>query len=134
MLTQYKGGPVYGGTFPALLWKAFTQAALEGTPKRNWGPPAAGLRRRDHDRSRDGQTRRSELPARASGRDGVREDAERDVRCTGTVIPTPEVTSDTAHQAQLTIDRAGLLPHDHPGRAAGRRARRPRVRTDARAG
>ena len=30
--------------------------------------------------------------------------------CTGTVIPTPEVTSDTAHQAQLTLDRAGLLP------------------------
>jgi beta-lactam-binding protein with PASTA domain len=31
-------------------------------------------------------------------------------RCTGTVIPTPEVTSATAHQAQLTLDRAGLLP------------------------
>jgi serine/threonine-protein kinase len=31
-------------------------------------------------------------------------------RCTGTVIPTPEVTSDTPRQAQLTLDRAGLLP------------------------
>ena len=31
-------------------------------------------------------------------------------RCAGTVIPTPEVTSETAHQAQLTLDRAGLLP------------------------
>ena len=40
MLRQYHGGPVFGGTYPALLWKAFTQAALEGTPKRNWGPPA----------------------------------------------------------------------------------------------
>jgi beta-lactam-binding protein with PASTA domain len=30
--------------------------------------------------------------------------------CTGTVIPTPEVTSSTASQAQRTLDRAGLLP------------------------
>ncbi len=30
--------------------------------------------------------------------------------CTGTVIPTPEVTSTSEHQAQLTLDRAGLLP------------------------
>ena len=30
MLTQFHGQPVFGGTYPALLWKAFTQAALDG--------------------------------------------------------------------------------------------------------
>jgi membrane peptidoglycan carboxypeptidase len=29
MLTEYRGGPVTGGTFPALIWKSFMQAALE---------------------------------------------------------------------------------------------------------
>ena len=28
MLTEYHGGPVAGGTFPALIWKAFMQSAL----------------------------------------------------------------------------------------------------------
>jgi len=28
MLTEYNGGPVAGGTFPALIWKAFMQRAL----------------------------------------------------------------------------------------------------------
>jgi len=32
MLTQYHGTPVAGGTFPALIWRAFMQAALAGTP------------------------------------------------------------------------------------------------------
>ncbi|HET8528652.1 MAG TPA: PBP1A family penicillin-binding protein, partial [Gaiellaceae bacterium] len=29
MLTEYHGGPVAGGTFPALIWKSFMQAALK---------------------------------------------------------------------------------------------------------
>jgi len=32
MLTQYHGTAVAGGTFPALIWRAFMQAALSGTP------------------------------------------------------------------------------------------------------
>ena len=28
MLTEYQGGPVAGGTFPALIWKSFMQSAL----------------------------------------------------------------------------------------------------------
>jgi len=32
MLSQYHGTPVAGGTFPALIWRAFMQAALAGTP------------------------------------------------------------------------------------------------------
>ena len=44
--------------------------------------------------------------------------------CTGTVIPTPEVTSSTAQQAQLTLDRAGLLPETR-ARPCRRPASRP---------
>jgi len=29
MLTEYRGGPVTGGTFPALIWKSFMQGALK---------------------------------------------------------------------------------------------------------
>jgi penicillin-binding protein 1A len=32
MLSQYNGQAVAGGTFPALIWQAFMQAALAGTP------------------------------------------------------------------------------------------------------
>jgi penicillin-binding protein 1A len=32
MLTEYHGTAVAGGTFPALIWRAFMQAALAGTP------------------------------------------------------------------------------------------------------
>src|SRR4029078_6106077 len=31
MLTEYHGEPVAGGTFPAEIWRAFSQAALAGT-------------------------------------------------------------------------------------------------------
>ena len=32
MLTEYHGGPVAGGTFPADIWRTFTRAALAKTP------------------------------------------------------------------------------------------------------
>jgi penicillin-binding protein 1A len=32
MLTEYHGQPVAGGTFPAEIWRSFTQLALAGTP------------------------------------------------------------------------------------------------------
>ncbi|WP_235947350.1 transglycosylase domain-containing protein [Candidatus Frankia alpina] len=44
---QLKGIPgaadgVYGGTFPAKVWKAFMDAALQGVPKSKFDPPAFG--------------------------------------------------------------------------------------------
>jgi membrane peptidoglycan carboxypeptidase len=39
MYTHFFGGPVYGGTFPAIIFHDFMQAALEGEPIR--GFPAA---------------------------------------------------------------------------------------------
>jgi len=41
MLTEFHGGPVAGGTFPALIWKAFMQSALKeiGAQPRGFTPP-----------------------------------------------------------------------------------------------
>ena len=41
MVKQFHNGPVFGGTFPALLWRAFTQPALAGTKVHDWPAPAA---------------------------------------------------------------------------------------------
>jgi penicillin-binding protein 1A len=110
MLRQYLGGPVFGGTFPALLWRAFTQPALSGTKVHDWPAPtpvagaevlidpATGKRAGPNcPRARALVMAYAKMPSETS-------------RCTGTVIPTPEVTSDTPRQAQLILDRAGLLP------------------------
>jgi penicillin-binding protein 1A len=41
MLTEFHGGPVAGGTFPALIWKAFMESALKeiGAQPRGFSPP-----------------------------------------------------------------------------------------------
>jgi penicillin-binding protein 1A len=38
MLTQYHGDPVAGGTFPAEIWRTFTQLALADTPPEQFPP------------------------------------------------------------------------------------------------
>jgi penicillin-binding protein 1A len=38
MTSQYQGGPVAGGTFPALIWKNFMQRALAGQPAAPFDP------------------------------------------------------------------------------------------------
>jgi penicillin-binding protein 1A len=42
MLTEYHGKPVAGGTFPALIWKEFTEKALAGEPPASF-PSAPSL-------------------------------------------------------------------------------------------
>ena len=110
MVKQFRDGPVFGGTFPALLWRAFTQPALAGTRIHDWPAPTqvAGAEVRidpatgelagpNCPRARSVVMAYAKMPARTS-------------HCTGTVIPTPEVTNSSKRQAQLTLDRAGLLP------------------------
>ncbi len=110
MLSQFHGEPVFGGTYPALLWKTFTQAALNGSKVRNWPGPttisgeevmidtATGKRAGPNcPRARALVMAYAKIPTQFSS-------------CAGTVIPTPEVTDLNARQAQLDLDRAGLLP------------------------
>jgi penicillin-binding protein 1A len=57
MLTEFNGDPVAGGTFPALIWKTFTEIALRymnepplGFPSPEWEPatPVSVVYRNDH--------------------------------------------------------------------------------------
>ena len=110
MLTQYHGGPVFGGTYPALLWQAFTIPALAGKKVLDWAnpDPIAGSEVRI-----DPATGRLAGPNCSRARTLVLAYAKQPKlfsSCTGTVIPTPEVTSTTAREAKITLDRAGLLP------------------------
>jgi membrane peptidoglycan carboxypeptidase len=42
MLTEYHGQPVVGGTFPAEIWRVFTQLALAGTPPESFPASSYG--------------------------------------------------------------------------------------------
>jgi membrane carboxypeptidase/penicillin-binding protein len=42
MMTEFHGHPVAGGTFPALIWKAFMTKALEKRPPETFTPPNYG--------------------------------------------------------------------------------------------
>ena len=111
MVKQFHGGPVFGGTYPALLWRAFTQPALAGTKVHDWAAPGRGRGRRGAHRSRDRPARRAQLPARALGRDGLLQDADDDVALHRHGDPDARGDERTSeHQAQVTLDRAGLLP------------------------
>ena len=39
MFTQYNGGPVFGGTIPALIWQEFMSQGLRGDAREDWAPP-----------------------------------------------------------------------------------------------
>ena len=39
MRTQYAGSPVFGGTFPALIWNQYMTNAMRGLPRDDWAPP-----------------------------------------------------------------------------------------------
>jgi hypothetical protein len=39
MRTQYNGSPVYGGTFPALIWSDFMRNAMRGQDREDWETP-----------------------------------------------------------------------------------------------
>jgi beta-lactam-binding protein with PASTA domain len=110
MLRQYKNGPVFGGTFPALLWRAFTQPALAGTKVHDWPSPLPVSGAEVRIDPATGQLAGPNCPRARSVVMAFAKMPRTTSHFTGTVIPTPEVTSNTAHQAQLTLDRAGLLP------------------------
>jgi penicillin-binding protein 1A len=42
MTTQFHGGPVAGGTYPALIWKAFMEKALGKQPPESFASPTIG--------------------------------------------------------------------------------------------
>jgi len=57
MLTEFHGGPVAGGTFPALIWKAFMQSALKeiGAQPQGFTPPPSLSVETEHVTDRNGR-------------------------------------------------------------------------------
>jgi membrane peptidoglycan carboxypeptidase len=119
MLTEDHGKPVFGGTYPAAIWKTFMTSALAGQPWLDWpapSPPAAepvlidsktGLRatsgcRRAHELVLE----LDKIPSRYSS-------------CSGEYVTMPDVIGsrlggklgalDRVHQAGLTV-RARYMP------------------------
>ena len=110
MVKQFHGTPVFGGTYPALLWRAFTEPALAGTKVHDWPAPAAVAGAEVRIDPATGDRAGPNCPRARSVVMAFAKMPTRTSHCRGTVIPTPEVTSTSQHQAQLTLDRAGLLP------------------------
>jgi penicillin-binding protein 1A len=85
MLTSFEGGPVLGGTFPALIWHSFQTSAL----------------RIERERALEAQTRRMALAERqAAKRAGHASGAgatEAQGAVTGEANPSPSSPSQTAH-------------------------------------
>ncbi len=117
MKTEFSGGPVAGGTYPAQIWKTFMQALLK------IDPAAQGRRRRrdrqagrdpDADRRRDGRARTHRGPARRDHRPGDRyhRDRRRGHRRNG-------------HRRHDAAREQAADPGAHRVRRSDRRAHRP---------
>ena len=68
MLTQFNGGPVTGGTFPAEIWRAYMESALQINAEEQPPKPA----RREHQHRRPAATRRHVRLRAGHGDDAAR--------------------------------------------------------------
>ena len=134
MVKQFHGGPVFGGTFPALLWRAFTQPALAGTKVHDWPAPAAVAGAEVRIDPATGELAGPNCPRARSVVMAYAKMPTTTSHCTGTVIPTPEVTSRERAPGAAHARPRRAAARDRPGRAARGRARRQGVRAGSAAG
>ena len=132
MLRQYKGGPVFGGTFPALLWRAFTQPALAGTKVHDWPAPEPVSGAEIRIDPATGQRAGPNCPRARSVVMAYAKMPTTTSRCTGTV--DPDARGDERHRAPGAADARprGPAADGRARRAAGRREGRTRVRAVSR--
>ncbi|TML16465.1 MAG: PBP1A family penicillin-binding protein [Actinobacteria bacterium] len=134
MLTEYHGQAVAGGTFPAEIWRAFTQLALAGTPPDSfpnysyeystskrvvWRDGRLQLDSRDPPRDRHDARAREIAPRRPGAHSERRLQAG-----------TPEATPRSRPRPVPTPRARLLVRHSHarpPEAAARRRAERDRA-------
>ncbi len=124
MKTQYYGKPVYGGTFPALIWASFMRGALKGMPREGWDRPTGTY---STDVSIDPRTDKRVPPGCRYAQiivmalDKIPNEVS---PCENDLIPVPDFTSSTKAQAinlaigsglQLRFDFRPAEPADTPG-------------------
>jgi penicillin-binding protein 1A len=113
MLTEYHGDAVAGGTFPAEIWRAFTQLALAGTPPEsfpNYSYEYASSKRvvwRDGRLQLDnGLCRETALVSYFSGRG-----PSRTANCKRNEVQIPRVVGMTLARAKLRLAGQPLTPN-----------------------
>jgi len=112
MRKEFGGDEVYGGTFPAMIWRGFMDAALWGVEKQDWDAPelpggeavlvdiANGKRTTSEcPRARELVLTYEKIPAQWSTCAGA-----------GRTVLTPDLSGYSTRKAEDTIDRAGLRP------------------------
>ena len=124
MKTQFAGAPVFGGTFPALIWHDFMSVALAGVPATGWSSPVPV------DSVRISVDPRTGLRVPSGCRWGkpvvwsARNEPEAG-SCASNLLSVPDFTSSTKRKANSLATGSGLQirfeyrpaqPGDKPGR------------------
>jgi len=114
MLTEFHGGPVVGGTFPALIWKTFTEAALgrlqlpaESFPSAPYIPGVAKRVAYQHGQTEldNGSCKETQLVIYFDGR-GPAKTAD----CKLNEVDVPNVVGHTLAAAQVQLEAQPLTP------------------------
>ena len=113
MLTEFEGGPVAGGTFPALIWKAFTERALryvraepESFPAPEYMPVVASrlALRGEHWRLDNGYCRSTIEVVYFEGR------APKEADCKPNEVEVPRVVGEPVELAREVLEARPLRP------------------------
>ena len=124
MRTQFGGAPVYGGTYPALIWRDYMAAAMRGLEVRDWPSPEPVASETISVDPRTGQ----QVPATCRwGKPVVwsLRTAPEAGRCESNLLSVPDFTSSTRKKANSLATGSGLQirfqfrpaqPGDRPGR------------------
>jgi beta-lactam-binding protein with PASTA domain len=111
MRTEFQGKEVFGGTYPALIWQKYTEAALAGQPALDWPSPVAPPSEYVLIDPATGLRTTAGCPRAVSMVYAIALVPSRFSSCTGSVVTTPDLTGVTARRAQHLLLRAGLQPH-----------------------
>jgi hypothetical protein len=110
MLTEFRGEPVTGGSFPALIWKSFAEKALRNedpqgfpTPAYPYGAPKLVVRRGDRLLLDNGRCRERQEVVYFAGRGPARA-----ANCLENEVAVPDVRNLTLVEAQARVDAQPL--------------------------
>jgi penicillin-binding protein 1A len=110
MRTEFRGKEVFGGTFPALIWSKYEQAALAGQPSLDWPAPISPPSEYVLIDPATGLRTTAGCPRAVSMVYAIALVPSQFSSCTGSVVTTPDLTGVTARQAKHLLLRAGLQP------------------------
>jgi membrane peptidoglycan carboxypeptidase len=112
MLTEFRGEPVTGGSFPALIWKSFMEKAMRGeepqgfpNPGTPYAAPKLVVRRGDRLLLDNGLCRERQEVVYFAGRG-----PNKTANCLENEVQVPDVRKLTLAEAQARVDSQPLTP------------------------